>query len=1470
MRGRFANFMVALFLSATQVWAVDGFIPAATTATAATFQLRILGTGFVAGETFRFQPPGGAPVNLTGETFINSGEYRVMIPANLLTAAGTAFVIEVDVGGSPVYEGVAFTINPVPQITVPGGGLPTGTGGAPYSYQNTYTGGTAPVAWTIVSGALPAGLQMNSAGVISGTPSGSGTANFGVRLTDNAGVVDEESLQITVQSGGPLFISSGSPLIPGKRGVPYSQPLIAGGGMPPYTWSITGGAAPAGLTLAATGILSGTPTATGDAQFTARVTDSAMATSSKSFAISIALPVVSCAIAPRNSSLSGHKPTNHLGVMPLFPNHRFSVTVTAEESPVSATNVLVTASLAAFSATNGLPNLTTVNGTTNASGVASFTINPQADMQYVQTDLTASGEALGLPFRCMGSVTTGMGTLSGPIEVLSGGSSAAAFLVRLQDDVQAFFFKYEREMEALLEEDQTLARRLDKFLERYSPMMLDLRAGKAPATARAEDLDEAEWILKRIEAGVGREAGAATAELRERLAGSPARDALSARKAQRKSPAPARTEVATSSAERDARIAADYGKLPLAFEENRGQLGAGVRYIARSRGRSVFLTARQAVLVDQGSAALATAPVEVPIEFVGANQNAMFRGEEKLLSESHDLRGNDPAQWRTGIPHYGRVRYSAVYPGIDLVFHGEQRKLEFDFVVAPGADPDRIRLRFAGAEKVEVEANGALSIQHRQGSLRLERPVIYQEIGGERKETGGRFVAGRDSQVRFEVARYDRSLPLIIDPVVVYSSYVGGSGDDGAAQIAVDAQGNAYITGGTLSTNFPFTTNLKAGSAEVDVFVTKLNSTGTQIVYSTLVGGSGQDSGMGIAVDAFGNAYVTGITRSPNFPKVLAAQQKCPSGSQPDASDTFVFKLNPQGSGLTYSTCLGGTGMETGRAIAVGTDGSAYVTGFTTSTNFPLANAHQGARGGSDPSSALDFLGADAFVTKLNAGGTSLMYSTYLGGSGGDMGMAIALDGTARAYVTGVTYSENFPLVNPLQQTKKGPSDVFVSRFGAFAGELQYSTYFGGTSDDMGMALALDGSGNVYIGGTTGSPDFPVMNAAQSQFGGVNQVGLDAFVTKLTLNGTAIGYSTFVGGSGADSGMALAVASDGSAYLVGETYSPDFPTVGFPKPLGDPEAFLVKVNAQGSAFDFGGVLGGFENEVLTGVAVDPLGNVLVAGISSSTDFPVTENAAQRNSGSDGDAMVLKISGASAPVLVRTVSSANLVDGEVAPASIATGFAGGGMATSTAQAQPAALVLGGATMTVKDRFGVERPVSMYYASPIQINYIMPDGTANGVAEVSVKVGGQVVARGSVRIFTVIPGLYAANANGIGTAAAVSTTIEIGGAQTLRLTFSCGVAPLSCIGTPIVVGDGSRPVYISLYGTGIKKRSSLAAVTVKVGGVNVPVQYAGAQSEFDGLDQVNIGPLPVALAGSGVVQVDLTADGVPALPVTITIQ
>ncbi len=459
-------------------------------------------------------------------------------------------------------------------------------------------------------------------------------------------------------------------------------------------------------------------------------------------------------------------------------------------------------------------------------------------------------------------------------------------------------------------------------------------------------------------------------------------------------------------------VSAAYNSLLLYFEANQGQTDPQVKFVSRGRGYTLFLTRHgEAVLVLRKSeprrgalrpAALSSVtiapesqsvdpPAVVRMKLVSSNAKPRAEALGELPGKANYFIGNDPKKWRTNIPTYAKVRYRDVYPGVDLVYYGSQRQLEHDFIVAPAADPSSITMSFDGAKKLSLDAQGNLILATTDGEVRLQRPVVYQEIDGARREISASLVLKDTHQVGFRVAAYDSNKPLVIDPVLFYSTYLGGSGSDNGAAIAVDSAGNAYVTGQTGSTNFPttsgtFQSSFAGGDASwaglaLDAFVTKVNPTGSALIYSTYLGGSANDAAIGIAVDSAGSAYVTGLTDSTNFPTTSGAFQTSFGGGTTDA---FVTKLNTTGSALVYSTYLGGSGIfvccaEEGYSIAVDSTGAAYVTGVTNSTNFPTTSgAFQTSFGGT----------LDAFVTKLNAAGSALVYSTYLGGSGLDFATA--------------------------------------------------------------------------------------------------------------------------------------------------------------------------------------------------------------------------------------------------------------------------------------------------------------------------------------------------------------------------------------------------------------------------------------------------------------------------------------------------
>jgi beta-propeller repeat-containing protein len=708
----------------------------------------------------------------------------------------------------------------------------------------------------------------------------------------------------------------------------------------------------------------------------------------------------------------------------------------------------------------------------------------------------------------------------------------------------------------------------------------------------------------------------------------------------------------------DARVSEAYGKLPLHFEANRGQTHEEVRFLARGSGYSLYLTAGEAVLVLAGSnpdakrdahrtpERLSTptraTPVVVRMGLVGAAPKPHVRGLEELPGKANYFIGKDPAKWRTNVPTYAKVHYREVYPGIDLLYYGNQRQLEYDFVVAPGADPEAIALGFQGIERLEIDAEGEVVLHAGGGAIRQRKPVIYQEIDGNRRKIDGAYVLKGANQVAFQVAAYDRSRPLVIDPVLFYSTYLGGNSQDQGDGIAVDTAGNAYVTGFTESINFPtttaaFQTTLAGG---FDAFVTKLNATGSALVYSTYLGGSDWDFGFAIVVDAAGNAYVTGQTLSTNFPTTLGAFQPVFGGP----GDAFVTKLDPAGSILVYSTYLGGSLSDIGFRIAVDATGNAYVAGFTESINFPTTTA---AFQTTSPG------GFDAFVTKLNLTGSAVVYSTYLGGSNFDVGTGIAVDAAGNAYVTGLTNSNNFPTSLGAFQPAfgGGETDVFVTKLGPTGSGLVYSTYFGGSNGrEQGFGIAVDATGNAYVSGATRSTDFPTtMGAFQTTYGGGN---VDAFVAKFNPPGSALVYSTYLGASGGDAAFGIAVDAGGNAYVTGQTGSTDFPTTtGAFQPTfggGGLDAFVTKVNPLASGLVYSTYLGGSGDDVGVGIAVDamPSPNTYVTGFTGSTNFPTTTGAFQTTfGGGSEDAFVTKIADIMSPPAPTpgTVSLGGFID-----------------------------------------------------------------------------------------------------------------------------------------------------------------------------------------------------------------------------------
>jgi len=673
-----------------------------------------------------------------------------------------------------------------------------------------------------------------------------------------------------------------------------------------------------------------------------------------------------------------------------------------------------------------------------------------------------------------------------------------------------------------------------------------------------------------------------------------------------------------------AQIEKNYGKLPMRFEANEGQVASQVKFLARGPDYALFLTATEAVLSlkkrAQDRSPTRPSP-ELPtreelsseivrMKIAGAKASPKIVGLEALPGKANYFIGNDPRKWRTDVSTYQKVHYEEVYPGIDLLYYGNQRQLEYDFVVSPHADAGVIQLHFDGARSLRIDEHGDLVFETETGGeLRQTRPAIYQDREGTRQTVSGKYILLGSNEVGFEVGSYDRSRPLVIDPTLGYATYLGGTGSDTANGIAVDSSGNAYVVGSTSSTNFPIVNPKQSFSGgNSDVFVAKLNSTGSALTYSTYLGGSQNDSATSVAINSAGNAFVTGYSESSNFP-TASPRQASLQGSR----DAIVFELGTTGNTLVYSTYHGGSGDEVGAGIAVDSSGNAYVVGSTTSTNFPTASAYQ---------STYKFV-SDAFVTKFNSTGSAMTYSTYLGGTDYDEGDGIAVDSSGNAYVTGTTSSTNFPTVSPRQASSGGFQDVFVTKLNAAGSAPVFSTYHGGNGYDVARGIALDASNNIYITGMTGSTNFPTAGPIQANNAGSN----DAFVSKLNSAGSGLVYSTYIGGSGLDSAQGIAVDSSGNAAIAGWSYStPNFPAVNPLQSIpsensGGYESFVAKINSAGNGFLYSTYLGGVGSDSALGVATNATATYVVG---YADGFPVTAGAFQTTNAGSGDAFIAKI------------------------------------------------------------------------------------------------------------------------------------------------------------------------------------------------------------------------------------------------------
>ena len=669
------------------------------------------------------------------------------------------------------------------------------------------------------------------------------------------------------------------------------------------------------------------------------------------------------------------------------------------------------------------------------------------------------------------------------------------------------------------------------------------------------------------------------------------------------------------------------GRLPLYFEPNQGQFAPETRFVARTAGGRVSLTGRDMVLcatVLEEADSRAGSRRHLSLELVGARDPDLMEGLRPTVGRSHYFLGNDAAGWRRNVPHYAQVRARGVFPGVDMVYYGRQGALEFDFILAPGVDPASVRLRAVGADRVEMGDDGGLVLFWAGGRTVLSPPSVYQDTGGGRVEAAGGYQLTANGEIAFKLGEYDSRLPLVIDPTVNISTYLGGSLDDGISNIKTDDSGNIYIVGYTNSNDFPVRGPYSGQVGGVDAVVSKFTSDGRTLLYSTYLGGTLDDYGDSVVIDPSGNICLAGPTASYDFP-VYRAYKK--SHGSPGTDDCFLTKLSPAGDAILYSTFMGGSGTDRPYAdIAMDSSGMIYLAGWTSSTNFPTKNAFQ----------STDSNNSSGFLAKFDTdefAAASLIFSTLFGGNGSEAIFGVEVPASGYIYVCGHTTSTTgFPLRGPMQSVNKGSNDLFAAKFFASGAGLVYSTYIGGSGDDRCKDLAVDASGNVYLTGYTNSADFPKRGPYQGSLAG----GYDGYVYKLNDTGSLPVYSTYLGGGLDDNFENIAVDSSGRAYAVGWSASNDYPVTSdaFQPTLNvSHDACITVMAADGFSLEYSTYLGGSGNDETWAVFVDPNGFAYAAGYTTSTDLPLVNPFQDTFSGGSNDGIFIKIDFGFPPLVV---------------------------------------------------------------------------------------------------------------------------------------------------------------------------------------------------------------------------------------------
>lgn len=992
------------------------------------------------------------------------------------------------------------------------------------------------------------------------------------------------------------------------------------------------------------------------------------------------------------------------------------------------------------------------------------------------------------------------------------------------------------------------------------------------------------------------------------------------------------------------RVIENYGKLPLSFEPNLGQTDARVKFISHGSGYTIFLSPTSATVAlhrPKGSAV-------VRMDLLGANANTPMEPQEKLPGISNYIMGSTRANWPTSVPTYARTFSQNVYPGIALAYYGAQGQLEYDFILAPQADPSKIRLHFQGATPI-VDASGDLVLPlGAKDQIRFHQPVLYQVLDGVRRPVRGRFTIAANHDVRFQVGAYDRGRELVIDPVLSYSSYLGGSSPSEIFAMALNAAGDLYLTGAAYATNYPTTPGVieptcplgntqlgalagvpKCGEGESgtpSAFVSKISADGQKLLYSTYLGGGGNGSGLdlgtGIAVDANDNAWVVGQTSSNDFPITADAYLAfCNPGAQGFNFSTlqnfgeisacigngthslFLVHLNPTGTTMLYGTFLSGTGDEIAAQVALDAAGSIYIAGsaHTGGVGTPaLVYSNNGQFNFPTTASAYQpiVIGGNSYsahVTKLSADGKSLLYSTMFSGPNQNTyNYALAVN-AGKIFIGGYTQDPHLPTTKGALSstcvggpTAAGPDTVcvnnspnaYLAEFDpsqAGAASLVFSTYLNGSVSTQGnetsqiTALAADAAGNVYAGGYdtyTVQEGFPtttgVLQPACLVAHNSGECGT-GFVAKFSPAGAML-WSTFYGSPSTTGGQGvaqIALDSSNNVYIAANTQGlGDYPLNNAFQPYSGGGAYITELSSDGSQVLFGSFYGGAANTYPTGLVVTP-GNIYLAGYTNAY-LPLV-NALQSNNYGGGfpEGFFARILNPP-PGPAAFVSAASSQPGPAAPGSIVSAY-GVDLATGTfsASATPLPMTLNGTTVTLTDSAGVSASAPLFFASPGQVNFLVPTGAAIGSASIAISSPDGKISTGKLSVAAVAPSLFVLNSAGLAAGNAIS--VEADGSQVTGNTFQIvngAVVPL-----PINLGAAQQVVLV-LYGTGIAGRSSLATVSVTVGGLSLPAIYAGPQGDA-GLDQVNA-QLPVSLAGSGNTAISVVADGVASNTAFINIQ